>query len=1044
MNRVRELGAKCFRKVSLLAAAALCTHGVPEAAGETEIQFNRDIRPILSDTCFACHGPDKNTRKAKLRLDIEEEAKRDRDGYRAIDVAKPLSSELLARIASTDDDERMPPPDSGKKLTPRQIELLKQWVEAGAPWEGHWAYIPPQRPPVPAVQDSALVENEIDHFIIGRLKKPGLKPSSQADRRSLIRRVSLDLIGLPPTPEEVEAFVSEESDDAYEKVVDRLLQSPHYGEQMAVPWLDVVRFADTVGYHGDQQQNIYPYRDYVIDAFNKNKPFDEFTLEQLAGDLLPEPTEEQLIASGFNRLNMMTREGGAQPKEYLAKYAADRVRTVSTTWMASTMGCAECHDHKFDPFTMRDFYSMEAFFADLKEWGVYADYRYTPNPDLKGFNNDYPFPPEIEIQSRYLKDRRARLRKKEARLIADFAEGLEKSEGARASFEEWCKSARAFLGLRPDGWAVCHVLGVASEKKTAATVQDNGSIVLSGKPEKGDEVRIELQPLPGQVAAIRLEVLPHAEHENSVARGKRKTFGLGLSATLRRAGQEEATSLQFYHADADKKRTLYSMGLPVIGIRDRWESNATDGSSAHTGVYWLAAPFEAKPGDVIELKIRSEEVGCIRVATTPFAAGPSEKESFLPLLTKALEQKAEERSSDERQLLSAAYLRGTAANQESFTEYKKIEESILECRDGRAFTMVSEAWEPSQIRILPRGNWQDESGDIVQPAVPEFLGSIGGESGRRATRLDLGRWLVAESNPLTARVFVNRLWKQFFGTGLSGVLDDLGSQGEWPTHSELLDWLAVEFRESGWDVKHMVKLIVMSRTYRQTSQPSDEMIKLDPLNRFLARQSPRRLPAEFVRDHALAVSRLLNRDIGGPSGRPYQPAGYYANLNFPQREYEPHLDDRQYRRGVYMHWQRTFLHPMLASFDAPSREECTADRVVSNTPQQALTLLNDPGFVEAARAFAERILAHSSAFSERLNFAFQQTLARPAKPRESESLRRLHEQHLAHYRENPEEARKLIETGLSKPSEGTDPIELAAWTSVSRVLFNLHETVTRY
>src|SRR5947207_2280940 len=411
--------------------------------------YNRDIRPILSENCFACHGPDKNQRKGKLRLDVREAAIE----KKALVPGKPQESELVKRLYTTNADDLMPPPESHKKLTAQQKNLLERWIEQGAEYEPHWAYIPPKRPEVPQPRNRQGVRNPIDAFILQTLEAKGLEPSPEADRRTLLRRLSLDLIGLPPTPEEVAAFLRDSGSDAYQRQVDRLFDSPHFGERMAVPWLDVVRFSDTVGYHGDQNQRIFPYRDYVIASFNRNKPFDRFTIEQLAGDLLPDPTAEQLVATGFNRLNMMTREGGAQPKEYLAKYGADRVRTVSTTWLGSTMGCCECHDHKYDPFSTKDFYSMEAFFADLRQWGVYSDYTYTPNPDLKGWSNDHPFPPELEVDSFYLHLRQARLQERIDRLIESAANQWRTNPAGRAAFEDWRRTARAFLKQRPDGWA---------------------------------------------------------------------------------------------------------------------------------------------------------------------------------------------------------------------------------------------------------------------------------------------------------------------------------------------------------------------------------------------------------------------------------------------------------------------------------------------------------------------------------------------------------------------------------------------------------------
>jgi hypothetical protein len=1031
-----------FRYLTVLAVATLA---VGDALGAPALEFNRDIRPILSDNCFHCHGPDKSNRKAKLRLD-------DRDAAiekGAIVPGKPGESELVKRILNTDPDDLMPPPESHKKLTPAQKEMLKQWIAAGAKYEPHWSYTQVRRTEPSAVKDRAWPKNAVDNFILHSLEAKKLKPSSEADKQTLIRRLSLDLTGLPPTPEQIETFVTDKSPKAYEKLVDSLLASPHYGERMAVPWLDLVRFSDTVGYHGDQNQNIFPYRDYVINAFNQNKPFDQFTIEQLAGDLLPNPTVEQRIATGFNRLNMMTREGGAQPKEYLAKYAADRVRTVSTTWMGSTMGCSECHDHKFDPFSAKDFYSMAAFFSDVKQWGVYQDYVYTPNPDLKGFNNEFPFPPEIEVDSAYLKNRQDRLVQRIRVVQAQSATGLK----ADARFETWQKASLEFLKAQPTGWdspkpEVTYSGAAKAPKMTKAqkaaakgpvevdtniVVNADSTVVFGGKGATTNEVKL---PLPaGWLASIRVELLPHAQHTNSILRGGAMASIMQLSASV--TGKDgKPVRLAFYHADADLKDPVYQSGRAVIGIRNGWKIAGKQLQSPQTGVWLLDAPVAVEEGQTLTVSLQNNLAGSVRVSVSPFAG--------LDLFdAKAGEKLARALKAKDRSEAYGAYLSSTAWNKTAFADYKKVYADILECRSGRTPTLVTEAWAPAVTRVLPRGNWQDETGEVVKPAVPHFLPQPGRADG--LGRMDLARWLVSPENPLTARVFVNRLWKQMFGTGISTVVDDLGAQGEWPVHPELLDWLASEFMKSGWDVKQLVKLIAMSATYRQDSNLRPELKDIDPGNRLLASQSPRRLEAEFVRDNALFVAGLLNLDLGGPSAHPYQPAGYYANIQFPNRDYRAESDDRQYRRGVYAHWQRTFLHPMLANFDAPSREECTAIRTVSNTPQQALTLLNDPSFVEAARVFAVRVLSGGKGSdAEKLDRAFQQALARTAKPKEKESLLKFLADQRAYYQGNSEDTKKLLAVGVAPVPAGMNEPELAAWATVCRVILNLHETITRY
>ena len=1003
------------------------------AADAPRLSYNRDVRPILSDNCFACHGPDKNKREANLRLDVRESAVR----KSAIVPGKPDESEAITRIFSKDPDEQMPPPASHKKLTDVQKETLKRWITEGAEYQPHWAYITPTLPAAPKVKGAAT---PIDAFILAPLEARNIRPAPPADRRTLLRRLSLDLTGLPPTPQEIDAFVSDQSPEAYEKQVRRLLASPRYGERMAVPWLDAVRFADTVGFHGDQNQNIFPYRDYVIDAFNANKPFDDFVTEQLAGDLLPYPTTDQIVATGFNRLNMMTREGGAQPKEYLAIYSADRVRTVGNALLGSTFGCAECHDHKFDPITAKDFYSMAAYFADVKQWGVYHDYGYTPNPDLKGWSNDHPFPPEIVVESPYLKKRLAALAREIDGVVAQTARS--------GDFQAWRDSLAEYLKRHPSGWTAASPVGLpeyataTDDKKKRGTFAGPDASVLFTGPVRENE-RVEFSPPPGAAAALLLELLPHEAHRNNIGRGSGASTFVVLTAALKSADGRQ-TPLPIHWADADLKDERYANGFSILGIKDTWKTSTLQPKATHTGVYLLDRPATIKEGDCIIVTFHKNGVGSVRLSTSPAAPLNPIDPALIDSLRAAL---AENPLPADLHLLHRTWLLSTAHDPTALAKVRTLHREALECRDGKSPTLVTVAVEPRPTRILPRGNWQDESGEIVQPSPPAFLLKPGAAPpGRRLNRLDLARWIVSLDNPLTARVFVNRLWKQFFGAGLSNTLEDLGAQGEPPSHPELLDWLAVEFRESGWDVKHVVRLIVTSDAYRRDSNLVPELRTTDPANRLLASQSPRRLEAEFVRDNALFVSGLINLDLGGPSVKPYQPEGYYANLQFPDRPYVPHEGGRQYRRGLYVHWQRTFLHPMLANFDAPSREDSICTRVVSNTPQQALTLLNDPTFVEAARTLAQSVLKEtpSAKDEQRIEGIYQRALARPPKQKELDSLTRFLSVQRAHLREDPAEAAKLLKVGFAPAAADLGANELAAWTSLCRVVLNLHESITRY
>ncbi len=1035
--------SRLFPALSLAVLAPTLAFGA-----EGPVSFNRDIRPIMSDTCFHCHGFDAKTREAGLRLDLREQAiTKTEDGVIPIVPGKPEESAIIERIFSSDKDELMPPPKAHKALTQAQKETIKRWVAEGAVYEAHWAYAPLVRTEVPEVgSGKSEVGNPIDAFIREKLAVKKIAPSPEAAKAKLLRRLSLDLTGLPPTPEESATFAADGAPEAYEKQVDRLLASPRFGERMAVWWLDVARFTDTVGFHGDQNQRIFPYRDYVISAFNTNKRFDQFTIEQLAGDLLPNPTKEQLVATGYNRLNMMTREGGAQPKEYLAKYGAERVRSVAAAWFGSTFGCAECHDHKFDPIKTADFYALQSFFADVKQWGVYSDYGYTKNPELAGFSNEHPFPPEIEVESPYLV---ARKKQAEGELNAHFGavrSKLAKDAKATAQFEKWIAESRDFLAAEPTGWSTPSVS--ARIFKDAKPVADGDVAIGKGQAVefgrllgKGEDLRITLHSEVGRVAALRVEVAAGKRNETELANGSQRR-GLKVAASVRAAdGKERKLAISF--AEANAKEPSYADGREVVGVLSNWKLPRAKTEHSPSSVWLLDPPVQLAAKEKLVVTITGDSALPLRIRTTPFAAVDPLRVAAKSVRDALL---AEARTEQQRNLLADTWLLSTAVDRAAFDKCKQLAAASRSFNNGRAWTMVTQATDPLTIRVLPRGNWQDETGAVVLPSSPSFLpGRVESTEGKRLTRLDLAKWIVSKENPITARAVMNRLWAQFFGTGLSAVVDDLGSQGELPSHPELLDWVASEFRESGWDFKRMVRLFVTSATYRQSSSLRPELRDLDPANRLLASQNPRRLEAEFVRDNALFIAGVLNtRDIGGPSMKPYQPEGYYDALQFPDRDYANSTGPDQWRRGLYMHWQRTFLHPMLANFDAPARDECAAARVVSNTPQQALTLLNDPTFVEAARLFAARLLtAKDASDDERIQRAFQFAYAREPKAKEVESLKKFLGEQREQFAVTPDDAAKLLKIGQSPPSGG-DPTELAAWTSLSRVILNAHEVITRY
>jgi hypothetical protein len=1036
--------------------APLLVAGLLGAAETADtVGFNRDIRPIMSDTCFHCHGFDPKSRKGGLRLDIREDAlKAGKSGEIAIVPGKPEQSEIIKRIFSTDAEDVMPEKAAHKTLTAAQKELFRRWVAQGAVYEPHWAYKPLEAPVVPALPAGG--KNPIDAFIGAKIAAKKVTPSAEATKERLLRRASLDLTGLPPTPAEIAAFLADSAPDAYEKQVDRLLASPRFGERMAVWWLDVARFADTVGYHGDQNQRIFPYRDYIINAFNTNKPFDVFTREQLAGDLLPNPTEEQLVASGYNRLNMMTREGGAQVKEYLSKYGAERVRSVSNAWLGSTFGCAECHDHKFDPIKSADFYTLQAFFADVKQWGVYADYNYTPEPELKGVGNDHPFYPEVRSKNAYRS-------KKDAEFRAELAAFYEKTlaeQKDQTDFAAWQKDIATFLAEHPTGLvapagtyflkaappaAPAKIAAKAPAKNTDATsvakkpaakkpaapapvaFAAGATIKMPKGVAKGEDFAITLNTGVTTIASVRIDIPKGSIPADSAATINAR-FGVVDSK-----GKERP--LAFHLADATHREPRYNSSVEATDINAGWSLKMPD-ADVHA-VWLLDAPVTLKPDEKFVIHFESNAALTLKALVSPLSHDDPLKVTAPDTLT---------RSSGGRPTPAtfALYVASRGSDRATLEKTRALTTTIRRQYDGHAWSMVTQATKPLTVRVLPRGNFLDETGPIVLPTTPSFLpGLRTSTEEKRLTRLDLADWINSKDNPITARTVMNRLWQIFHGTGLSAGLDDLGSQGELPSHPELLDWLSLEFRDKGWDVKNMIRLMVTSRTYRQSSSLRPELKELDPNNRLLASQNPRRLDAEFVRDNALFVAGLLNvADVGGPSVKPYQPEGYYEPMQFPNRTYVASKDSDQWRRGLYMHWQRMYLHPMLINFDAPSRDECTALRNYSNTPQQALTLLNDPTFVEAARAMAARLLALPSK-GDRLGHGFRLALGRDMKPAERPSLEKLISEQTAYYKANPAEATKLIKVGFSQ-SMASDPAELAAWTQACRVLLNSHEAITRY
>ncbi|MYC76111.1 DUF1553 domain-containing protein [Candidatus Poribacteria bacterium] len=988
-----------------------------------KLQFDRDVLPILSDKCFACHGPDPAVRQANLRLDTKEGAFSAPSGYPIIVPGEPENSELVLRITHENIDQRMPPQISNRQPTQEDIDTLIQWIAEGAEWEDHWVYSLPERVEPPTVENTTWVRNSIDAFILGRLEAEGLTPSTEADKRTLIRRLSFDLTGLLPTPAEVDQFLRDENPNAYESLVNRLLSKPQYGERMAMYWLDLVRYADTSGYHADENVSIWPYRDYVIKAFNDNMPFDQFTIENLAGDLLPSPTPAQKVAAGYNRLNQTTSEGGAQAKEYLAIYAADRVRTTASVWLGATLGCAQCHDHKFDPYTAKDFYSFAAFFADVEGPGVY--------PGRSKWEPIVMLP--TSAQKSGLQDIEEELAQLERVFKAS-------SPGLAAEQMEWENEVLSLL----DSIESTDFAWIDDAQVNGGRTEGTWEFV--GKDEAPVFSKLYSRKQTAEAGKTVQHAFRGANRNFTVAEGDRFFAYVWLDPE----SPPETVMLQWNDGTWDHRAFWGEDKINLGEIGSDTPAHKPMGSLPTLGE-WVRlevdpADVGVEPGSVLNGMAFVQFGGTAYwdVAGVATTRGSAVKHTHTEQIITAIQVDPSVRTTHQREQIAAEYRRITPALDGIRNQIAALQKQKGEIEAQIPYSLTTVSTLPRTTRVLPRGNWMDDSGEIVEPMIPTFLGDLGIKN-RRPTRLELAQWVASKDNPLTARTFVNRLWALHFGTGLSRVLDDLGAQGESPVHPELLDWLAVEFVESGWNVKHIVKLLVTSNTYRQSSKSNEVLEEKDAYNRLLARQSRWRLDAEAVRDNALMLSGLLVPTIGGPSVRPYQPKGYYSNLNFPKRVYMHDTGENQYRRGLYTHWQRTFLHPSMMAFDAPSRQECTAERATSNTPMQALTLLNDPSYVEAARVFAARIIEEGGeSVAERINWAYQWTLSRMPQPRELEIMTNLYEKHHAEYTANLDAANTLVAMGEAPLTEGVVPDELAAWTSVARVILNLHETIMRY
>jgi hypothetical protein len=1041
----------------VLSAAAL------GQAQKPALNYDRDVRPILSENCFQCHGQDPKKRMAGLRLDSFETATANRNGHIALVPGKPEASLIYQRITAEPRSRRMPPVFANKNLTPEQVAILKRWIEEGGQYTKHWAFIPPVRPAVPESRDP-WVHEPIDGFVLARLRAEGLQPSPEAAPAIWLRRVSLDLIGLPPSPAELDAFAKQvrtRGEAAYVAAVDRLLASQQYGERMAMDWLDVARYADTHGFNNDSERSMWRWRDWVIQSFNDNIPYDRFITEQLAGDLLPHPTLDQRIATGFGRNHVINSEGGIIEEEYRVQYVTDRVRTLGMAWLGLTLECAHCHDHKFDPITQRDHYRFFAFFNNVPEFG--EDGRVA---------NAVPMIPAPTA------GQQAKMQALESAISA-LSSRTEKREKSWKSHD----GALAQIPLpRPPqaDTALAASCSQGGEEDKGPSGHVCAPAGLEPKPESAEKLPISkrapitfglwVKPAASDTDVALLSAIDYSINPAAV------NFGSGMELRLVGGELEFRLSLRFpnyslrVRSEGANLRpgewhhlTLVYAGADKDAMRvaASWARIFTDGREVGTKVLndgvALPSAKDDKP-TLIQFRIgwdngaRSaryaglmDDVKVWNRALNNTEIGNLFESRALPYALRV--------SPESRTPLETTWLREAAMRMKDATfaresaELEKLRGELFEVRRQAPTVMVMQEMSvPRETHILVRGSY-DAPGEKVDAGVPEnLLGAW--PAGAPHNRLGLAQWLTKPDNPLTARVVVNRFWQQLFGEGLVKTSDNFGLQGEWPSHPELLDWMARDFIESGWNVKALMKTIVLSSTYRQSSDASPQLVARDPENRLLARGPRFRLPAEVIRDQALEISGLLKESVGGPSVYPYQPADLYKGIvvaaDYPGTRYIESTGDNLYRRSIYTFWKRTVPHPTLNVLDAPDREVCIVRRSTTNTPLQALTLLNDPIFVEAARKLAERVVKEGGTAPEtRLALAFRLATGRSPNQRELHILENSLDKMLAAYQRDPAGARSLIAVGASKSDAAIPPAELAAWTAVANIILNMDEVITK-
>ncbi len=1075
--------------------------GAPQEPLPAAIEFNRDIRPILSDKCFQCHGP--ALQMATLRFDLEDGAKHAlRDGRFAIVPGDPANSQMIQRITATNPAVRMPRSQGGaaegEPLTERQIALLTRWIEQGATWQKHWSFIPPKRPELPkGLKDATWVHNPIDAFVLQRLEREGLKPSPEADRPTLLRRVSLDLTGLPASPAELDAFLADKSADAYEKVVDRLLRSPQYGERMAFPWLDAARYADSNGYQTDGERFMWRWRDWVINAFNRNMPYNQFTIEQLAGDLLPNATLDQKVATGFNRNHRGNSEGGIVPEEYAVEYVVDRVDTTSTVFLGLTLGCARCHNHRFDPVTQKEFYQLFAYFNNVPEHGKFRRVGNSP-PYIAA-----PLP-EQQAQLKQLDDQLAAANAAYAKLQPDLARAQRDWEGS-------LDTSRRILWA-PERGLVAYYSFDSDLTPQVAVLQDakgSRSPVYSLRPDNGntpvpEKPSVPASPgfAPGQLGqAASFDGKSFVQFSGDIAGFDSYGAGRGaLGANDPTVTYDDAYTLAAWIYPTAPSGAIVTRDEDIFepnghglnlrdgrieydyvtkwvdeGIRLRTEKKITLNQWHHvaltyTGSRWASGVKIYVDGEDQKLEILLDDFnsqGAVKREPLRIGAGGGHENRFhgsideVRIYKRALSPAEAGISADLTPVAEIAALpedKRTAAQADKIRDYflehalpANIAEARTRLMDAQAkrdefyqslptVMVMEEMPVPRETHLLTRGMY-DKPGEVVTPMLPSVL--VSSPNAYPPNRLGLAQWLVDPSNPLMARVTVNRFWQMYFGTGIVKTTEDFGSQGEPPSHPDLLDWLATEFVRTGWDVKALQKTIVMSATYRQSSRLSSDLLAKDPDNRLLARGPNMRLSADILRDQALAIAGLLVHKVGGPSVKPYQPDGLWNEIGGGGTYVQDH-GDNLYRRSLYTFWRRTIPPPSMANFDASAREYHIVRPAITNTPLQALDLMNDVAYVEAARVFAQHVIKEGGKSApERIAYAFRLATARLPKPAESAILLGAFQQNLDQFKSKPDAALKYVNYGEYPRDNNLDVGELAAYTSVMSLILNLNETVMK-